>query len=79
MSQKKYVSLDRLSTFLENLKDTFATKIELEEKADISHDHDSSYDVKGSADTALENAQTYTDDAVSQKSQVQIITFETND
>lgn len=79
MSQKKYVSLDRLSTFLDNLKDTFATKIELEEKADISHDHDSSYDIKGAANEALENAQIYTDDVVSQKSQVQIITFETND
>lgn len=79
MAQKKYVSLDKLSTFLDNLKDTFATKIELAEKADISHDHDSSYDVKGAANVALENAQAYTDNAVSQKSQVQIITWGADD
>lgn len=33
----------------------------LEGKADSVHDHDSDYDAKGSADTALESAKSYTD------------------
>lgn len=41
MSQKKYVSLSKLSTFLDNLKNIFASKTEFDEvknaKADIDH------------------------------------------
>lgn len=58
--------------------------------ASSTHNHDSIYDAKGSSDVALAsaksytdtnfaNAQTYTDDAVSQKSQVQIVTWEADD
>ena len=36
-------------------------------------------DVSGSADTALSESKTYTDNAVAQKSQVQIITWEVDD
>lgn len=48
-------------------------------KADSTHNHNDSYDIKGSANTALEDAKTYTDNAVAQKSQVQIITWEDDD
>lgn len=37
----------------------------LSDKADSTHDHDSSYDAKGSADSALASAKAYTDNAVS--------------
>lgn len=76
---KNYASLDTLRTFLDNLKNLFATKTEVDSKADSDHNHDSSYDTKGSADTALETSKTYTDNAVSQKSQVQIITWGADD
>lgn len=79
MTTKNYVSLSKLSIFLDNLKLLFATKTEVDSKADINHSHDSSYDVKGSADTALESANTYTDNAIAQKSQVQMITWEDDD
>lgn len=48
-------------------------------KADVGHNHDSVYDTKGSANNALESSKTYTDTAVAQKSQVQIITWEADD
>lgn len=51
----------------------------LDNKADASHNHDSVYDAKGSANTALENANVYTDNAITQKTQVQIITWEDDD
>lgn len=77
----------------------------LEAKADASHNHDSKYDAKGSASEALiaakeysdtnlntsksyadsgdsaiiEEFKTYVDNAVAQKSQVQIITWEDDD
>ena len=76
---KNYASLDTLRTFLDNLKNLFATKTEVNSKADSNHNHDSSYDIKGSADTALESSKTYTDNAVAQKSQVQIITWGADD
>lgn len=79
MTTKKYVSLSKLSTFLDNLKNIFATKAEVNDKSDASHNHDSSYDSKGAANTALENAKTYTDNSIAQKSQVQIITWEDDD
>ena len=120
MSQKKYVSLSKLSNFLDHLKNTFASLVHTHTVSDIedytvddalsptssnpvsnsvldaefeaisqalniyeteldTHNHDSSYDAKGSADAALQSAQTYTDNAVSQKSQVQLITLEEDD
>lgn len=79
MSEKKYASLNTLQTFLDNLKNLFATKKEVDTKADSTHNHDSLYDTKGSADTALQTAQSYTDNAVAQKSQVQIITWGADD
>lgn len=39
MSENKYVSLNRLSDFLENSKKLFATKDEIETKSDKDHDH----------------------------------------
>lgn len=114
MATKKYVSLSKLSTFLDNLKDTFATlshkhtlsditnftidtalsstsnnpvansvvdaefeavsqamnilETSIDEKADSSHNHDDRYYTK------IEN-----DNALAQKSQVQIITWEDTD
>lgn len=38
-TQKKYVSLSKLSSFLDNLKTLFATKTELNSKANASHTH----------------------------------------
>ena len=76
---KKYASLNTLTAFLDNLKNLFATKTEVDAKADSAHNHDSSYDIKGSANTALENAQVYTDNAIAQKTQVQIITWGVDD
>ena len=52
---------------------------QLDEKSDSSHNHDSTYDALGSADTALESANTYTDNAIAQKTQVQIITWGADD
>jgi len=39
MAQKKYASLSTLQTFLEKLKNLFATKTELDSKANSSHTH----------------------------------------
>ena len=39
MATKKYVSLSKLSTFLDNLKDIFATKTEVDSKANATHAH----------------------------------------
>lgn len=44
-----------------------------------NHNHDSLYDSIGSANTALETAKTYTDNAVAQKSLVQICKWEADD
>lgn len=44
-----------------------------------THDHDADYDAKGSSDTALSLAKVYTDNAVSQKASIQIITWEADD
>ena len=44
-----------------------------------NHNHDSSYDTNGSANAALETANAYTDSAIAQKTQVQIITWEDDD
>ena len=39
MATKKYISLNNLTNFLNNIKDTFATKTEMSEKSDKSHVH----------------------------------------
>lgn len=51
----------------------------LDNKASSSHTHDNLYDTKGAAADALTSANTHTDTAVSQKSLVQIVTWEAND
>jgi len=66
---KKYASLTTLQTFLENLKNIFASKTEIL----------STYETKADATSKLTEAKTYTDNAVAQKSQVQIITWEEDD
>lgn len=40
---RNYVSLSKLSTFLDNLKNLFATKAEVSKKADASHNHNDVY------------------------------------
>ena len=107
MAIKKYISLSKLETFLDNLKNTFSNlshnhtisditdytvdsalsststnpvqnkvldaefeavstamnvlEQSIDGKADSTHNHDSTYDAKGSADTALNTAKEYTD------------------
>ena len=39
MATKKYLGLDTLVVFLDNLRNLFATKTELENKSDKSHTH----------------------------------------
>ena len=73
-TEKKYASLDSLSTFLKNIKDFFATKAEVDPILPSAK----SYSDEGDAST-LESSQVYTDTAVSQKTQVQIIILEEGD
>lgn len=68
MAQKKYVSLNKLSTFLDNLKNMFATKTELSGKSDTTHNHDAKYDAKGSASAVLTESKSYTDTKVDELS-----------
>lgn len=51
MSTKKYASLNTLQIFLDNIKNVFATKTEISNKADTSHTHDDIYYTK----TEIEN------------------------
>ena len=74
MATKKYVSLDKLSTSLDNLKNTFATKTEINANLTAAQSYADNKD-----SLVLESSQTYTDNAVAEKSQVQIITLEAND
>lgn len=39
MSKKKYINIENLSSFLDNLKDLFSTKTELTNKSDKNHTH----------------------------------------
>ena len=82
-NSKKYASLTTLQTFLDNLKNFFAAKSDVDtalaSKSDLTHNHDSKYDAKGSANVALDTSKTYTDNVVSQKTQVQIITWGADD
>lgn len=126
MAQKKYVSLSKLSTFLDNLNRKFASISHKHSISDISdfsadlsvtvdselsdtstnpvqnkvinaefdaisvsmnalesavdnHNHDDAYDAFGASSKALEEANVYTDNAVAQKAQVQIITWGADD
>ena len=68
MAVKKYLSLDRLQEYDALLKGEIAENDEATLTSAKSH-----------SDANLATAQTYTDNAVAQKSQVQIITWEEND
>lgn len=69
---KKVFTDESLATFVDEIK------LYTDEAVD-NHEHNSLYDAKGSANTALENAKTYADNAVAQKAQVQIITWGADD
>lgn len=71
---KKYISIEKLSTFLNNLKDLFATKADVETILPSAK----SYSDAGNT-TTLEGAKSYADTVVAQKSQVQIITWGADD
>lgn len=75
-------SLDKANSAIQNL-DGYATEAyvdsALEGKADVGHNHDLVYDLIGAAAQALLDAKQYIDEAVAQKSQVQIITWEADD
>lgn len=66
----KYAGIVALQTFLDNLRNLFATKTQIEEAKSYT-------DTKTAS--ILESAQTYADEAASQKTQVQFITWEAND
>jgi hypothetical protein len=53
MAQKKYVSLSKLESFLDNLKNLFATKTEVDAKADSIHSHDDVYYTETEVDEKL--------------------------
>lgn len=100
----KYVSLERLGLFLNNLKDIFATKSEIANKSDSTHSHDDKYYTENEIDTkvnelstAIEGkaatSHTHTmsemtdlqtkideiDNALSDKSVIQFVTWEVGD
>lgn len=58
MATKKYVSLSKLSSFLNNLKTIFATKAEVSGKADASHNHDDRYYSQSDIDTKVSTINT---------------------
>lgn len=68
MSEKKYVSLNRLQEYDILIKGKI-----------ISGDESTLSNAKSHADNNLATAKTYTDNAVAQKTQVQIITWEADD
>jgi N-acetylglucosamine kinase-like BadF-type ATPase len=90
MSQKKYISLNRLSNFLDNLKNTFATLSHKHTTADIT---DYAVDTELSSTSnnpvansvlneefeAISTAMNALELATDGKSQVQIITWEAGD
>lgn len=71
---KKYVSISKLSTFLDNLKDLFATKVYVDTILPSAKSYSDTGDT-----TTLEASKNYTDNAVTQKTQVQIITWGADD
>lgn len=54
----KYVSLERLETFLDNLKDIFATKTEIDNKSDSAHSHDDKYYTENEIDAKVSELST---------------------
>lgn len=48
---KKYIGLSALQTFLDNLKTLFATKTEVNNKAELSHTHNDLYYTKAEIDS----------------------------
>jgi hypothetical protein len=70
----KYASLNTLSAFLENIKRLFATKADVDTILPSAKSYSDTCDA-----SVLESSQSYTDNAVSQKSQVQLITLEEGD
>ena len=114
MATKKYVSLSKLSTFLNNLKTTFATIVHTHKIADITDyvidtemsststnpvqnkvidaEFDAIADAMGALETTIDSkadsvhnhddiyyTQTQSDELLSNKSQVQIITWGSDD
>lgn len=77
MANKRYFTDESLETFVDEIKSY--TDSAVSAKADISHNHDDTYETKEDAQAKLNTAKSYTDEAVSQKSQVQIITWEGDD
>lgn len=55
MSEKKFASLTTLQTFLDNLKNLFATKEEISSKVDSNHSHDDKYYTEAEIDAFLES------------------------
>lgn len=53
-----------------SISDVEGLQVALDNKSDKNHNHDTSYDKVGSADTALSTANAYTDEAVKNKSNV---------
>lgn len=70
----KYVGLNTLSAFLDNIKNFFATKAEVDTILPSANSYSDERDT-----STLEASQLYTDNAVSQKAQVQIITWGADD
>ena len=60
MATKKYVSLSKLSTFLDKLKTIFAYKTDLDKKANIDHAHNEIYYTK----TEIDNMEFVTTDDI---------------
>ena len=60
MATRKYVSLSKLSTFLDKLKTIFAYKTDLDKKADINHVHNDIYYTK----TEIDNIELITVDDI---------------
>lgn len=68
MAMKKYMSLDRMAEYDALIKEEIADS-----------DATTLASAKTHSNNNLATAKTYTDDAVAQKSQVQIVTWEAND
>lgn len=74
---KKIFTNESLKALIEEIKVYVANAIS--SKANTNHNHDSIYDSKGSANTALANAKTYTDQQVATKTVVQFVTWGADD
>lgn len=65
MAQKKMITLSKLETFLDGLKSLFATKTEVGNKADVSHNHDSRYYTESEIDSKITSLSSSIDSKVS--------------